>query len=120
VRVDAQLPDSMARMSREREIAMFRLTQEWLDSILGVGTKMVRFHVMVSAQELDMRIQALDGNWPPEFLDELKAGLGEPGVTYTAMRERLRQLGGTLDIKPREGGTALGVRLPLGEPPRRG
>jgi len=116
VRVDAQLPDSMARMSREREIAMFRLAQEWLDSILGVGTKRVRFHLMVSAQELDMRIQALDGNWPPEFLDELKTGLGELGVTYAAMRERLRQLGGTLDIKPREGGAALGVHLPLGEP----
>jgi len=120
VRVDAQLPDSMARMSREREIAMFRLTQEWLDCILGAGTKMVRVRVMVSAQELDMRILALDGNWPPELLDEVKTGLGELGVTYAAMRERLRQVGGTLDIKPREGGTALGVRLPLGEPPRHG
>jgi len=120
VRVDAQLPDSMARMSREREIAMFRLTQEWLDCILGAGTRMVRFSVIVSAQELNMHILALDGNWPLELLDELKTGLGELGVTYTAMRERLRQLGGTLDIKQREGGTALGVRLPLGEPPRHG
>jgi PAS domain S-box-containing protein len=120
VRVDAQLPDSMARMSHEREIAMFRLTQEWLDCLLGVGTKEVRFRVTVSAQELAMRILALDGNWPQELLDELKAGRGELGVTYTATRERLRQLGGTLDIKPREGGAALGVRLPLGKPPRRG
>ena len=120
VRVDAQLPDSMARMSREREIAMFRLTQEWLDCILGAGTKMVRVRVMVSAQELDMRILALDGNWPPELLDEAKTGLGELGVTYEAMRERLRQVGGTLDIKQREGGTALGVRLPLGEPLQHG
>jgi len=120
VRVDAQLPDSMARMSREREIAMFRLTQEWLDCILGAGTRMVRFSVIVSAQELNMHILALNGNWPLELLDELKTGLGELGVTYTAMRERLRQLGGTLDIKQREGGTALGVRLPLGEPLQHG
>ena len=95
------------------------LAQEWLDSILGVGTKMVRFHLMVSAQELHMRIQALDGNWPPEFLDELKTGLGELGVTYAAMRERLRQLGGTLDIKQQENGMALDVHLPLGEPQQR-
>jgi len=74
----------------------------------------------VSAQELDMHILALDGNWPPELLDEVKTGLGELGVTYAAMRERLRQLGGTLDIKPREGGAALGVRLPLGEPLQHG
>jgi PAS domain S-box-containing protein len=120
VRVDAQLPDSMARMSREREIAMFRLTQEWLDCILGVGTRMVRFRVMVSAQELNMHILALDGSWPPEFLDELKTGLGELGVTYTAMRERLRQLGGTLDIKKLENGMALDVHLPLGGPQQHG
>lgn len=120
VRVDAQLPDSMARMSREREIAMFRLTQEWLDCILGVGTRMVRFRVMVSAQEFDMRILALDGNWPPEFLDELRTGLGELGVTFTSMREWLRRLGGALDIKQQQGGAALGVNLPLGEPLQHG
>ena len=119
VRVDAQLPDSMVRMSHEREVAMFRLTQEWLGCILGVGTRMVRFSVTVSAQHLDMRILALDGDWPPEVLDALKTGGGELGVTYTAMRERLRQLGGTLDIKQREGGMALAVHLPLGEPQQR-
>lgn len=117
VRVDAQLPDSMSRMSRESEIAIFRLTQELLECILGVGTKMVRFSVPVSAQELDMRILALDGNWSTEVLDEMKAGLGELGVTYMAMRQRLRQLGGTLDTKQREGGMAFAVHLPLGEPP---
>jgi PAS domain S-box-containing protein len=115
VHVDAQLPDAMARLAREREIALFRLAQEWLDCILG-STRRVRFHLKVSAQGLEMRILALDGSWPPEFLDELKSGLGELGVTYTAMRERLHQLGGTLDLGQQEGGTALGVQLPLGEP----
>lgn len=116
VRVDAQLPGSMARLSREREITMFRLAQEWLDCILGVGTRRIRFHLIVSAQGLEMRILALDGNWPPEFLDEPKSGLGELGVAYMAMRERLRQLGGTLELRQQEGGMALGVQLPLGEP----
>jgi len=40
-------------------------------------------------------------------------------VQRRAVFLRLRQLGGTLDIKQQENGMALDVHLPLGEPQRR-
>jgi signal transduction histidine kinase len=40
-------------------------------------------------------------------------GLAELGVGIAGMRERVRQLGGDLDVRGDEGGTAVRVVLPL-------
>jgi signal transduction histidine kinase len=40
-----------------------------------------------------------------------------PGVGIRGMRERLRQLGGNLEIKSGGTGTVVVVRLPLVKPP---
>jgi len=37
---------------------------------------------------------------------------GTPGVGIRGMRERLRQLGGTLEIHSNSGGTVITVQLP--------
>jgi signal transduction histidine kinase len=47
-----------------------------------------------------------------EKLDEM-ASAGTPGVGIRGMRERLRQLGGTLQIDSNGGGTVVDARLPV-------
>ena len=43
------------------------------------------------------------------------ASAGTPGVGIRGMRERLRQLGGSLEIESGDSGTVVNVRLPIPE-----
>jgi signal transduction histidine kinase len=51
---------------------------------------------------------------PPEKQQEMTSS-GTPGVGIRGMRERLRQLGGTLEIHSNGSGTVVVVKLPLAE-----
>ena len=51
---------------------------------------------------------------PTEKLDQMTA-VGIPGVGITGMRERVRQLGGKLEIDSSATGTKLEARLPVPE-----
>jgi signal transduction histidine kinase len=51
---------------------------------------------------------------PPEKKQQL-ASTGAPGVGIRGMRERLRQLGGTLEINSNGTGTMVIVHLPIPE-----
>ena len=52
----------------------------------------------------------------PEKREEMSSS-GAPGVGIRGMRERLRQLGGTLEIDSNGAGTVITVRLPISEAP---
>jgi signal transduction histidine kinase len=49
---------------------------------------------------------------PPEKRAAMDS-VGTPGVGIRGMRERLRQLGGNLEIKSNGEGTIVGARLPV-------
>lgn len=51
---------------------------------------------------------------PPRKLKEMAAA-GTPGVGMRGMQERIRQLGGTLEIRSGDEGTLVIVRLPVGD-----
>ena len=51
---------------------------------------------------------------PPEKQLEM-ASNGTPGVGIRGMRERIRQLGGTLEINSNSSGTVVVVKLPISE-----
>ena len=51
---------------------------------------------------------------PPEKKEEMSTA-GTPGVGIRGMRERLRQLGGTLEINSNPTGTVVAVHLPISE-----
>jgi signal transduction histidine kinase len=115
VRVDAKVPESMTRLNRDRETALFRVTQEWLNGALSNGAKVVRFRLVAGNDEVEMTIEAHDGDWLPEVLDQLKTGTGELGATYAGLKQRLKQLGGQLDVRTRDSGVILRARMPARE-----
>jgi signal transduction histidine kinase len=115
IKVDLQIPEPFRRLSDEMEIAIFRMVQECLTNIhrhSGGTSAAIRMH------EEDHRIvvEVQDGGKgiPLEKQLELSSS-GRTGVGFRGMRERLRQLGGTLEIRSDNKGTAVTATLPLAE-----
>jgi len=104
------------RMPQEVETAFFRIVQESLANIQrhsGSSTGKIRLHAKQSVAELEIgdqgggiaaRPQTARGNGPQAS----RLGVGIPG-----MRERMAQLGGTLEVQSSSSGTTVRATIPL-------
>lgn len=107
--VTVEIPDDFGRLSRDKEIALFRVVQEALANVQqhsGSATSTVRIskasdHVRVQVSDLGKGISTETSN--------VRSGVGING-----MRERLRQLGGVLSIQSNSRGTVVTADLPIG------
>jgi signal transduction histidine kinase len=117
IAVELDCGQDLGRLSREVETAVFRLVQECLTNI----------HRHSGSPTATIRIARLDGIVRVDVKDhgqgltaekrELMVSGGTVGVGIRGIRERVRQLGGTLEISS-EGigaGTCILVRLPAAE-----
>jgi signal transduction histidine kinase len=115
ITVDLDCPNDFGRLPRVVETAAFRLVQECLTNIhrhSGSATAKIRLrrsdnHVVVEAEDEGKGI-------PSEKLEKM-ASVGIPGVGISGMRERVRQLGGTLEIASSDSGTTVVAHLPISE-----
>ncbi len=115
IEVDLEFPADFARLSRESETAIFRTVQECLTNIhRHSGSPTAR--ICIAASDGDVRVEVEDRGKgiPPEKQFEM-ASMGTPGVGIRGMRERLRQLGGSLDIHSNGKGTLIVARLPAAD-----
>jgi signal transduction histidine kinase len=100
------------------ETAIFRMVQECLTNIhrhsespeAKITFRYSHGHVVVVVQDHGKGI-------PADKLNEMNAG-GAPGVGIRGMRERLRQLGGDMEIASTGSGAIVTARLPINESPR--
>src|ERR1700722_14001834 len=117
IRVDFKFPDDFGRLPRDLETAIFRVVQECLTNIHRHSeSRVARVHVTSSGGEIEIEIEDEGkGLGPEKQLEMISTGL--PGVGVRGMRERLRQLGGRLEVKSAgEGqGTLVVARLPVAD-----
>jgi signal transduction histidine kinase len=115
INVDLDLPEDFGRLPRESETAVFRVVQECLTNIhRHSGSSLARIRLRQRDRQVLVEIEDQGKGIPPEKKEEMSSS-GTPGVGIRGMRERLRQLGGTLDINSNGSGTAIVVRLPMAE-----
>ena len=115
IKVDLDIPDEVRRLSDEMEIAIFRMIQECLTNIhrhSGGASAKIRVHA--ENQRLLVEVRDTGKGMPLEKQLELSSS-GRIGVGFRGMRERLRQLGGTLEVQSDGGGTVVVAVLPLVE-----
>ena len=111
IKVDLEIPGDMGRLPEELEIAVFRIVQECLTNIhrhSGSATAAIRLHQ--EGGSLVVQVQDRGKGIPREKQRELIES-GGGGVGFAGMRERLRRLGGTLEIRSDESGTAVSAIL---------
>lgn len=115
IRVDLDLPEDFRRLPRESETAIFRVVQECLTNIhRHSGSPFAK--IRLRQRDRQVMVEVADkGKGIPIDKQEEMATSGTPGVGIRGMRERIRQLGGSLDIDSNGTGTLVVVRLPIGE-----
>jgi len=114
IRVDLELPPRMPPLTRDMEIALFRVMQECLTNIhrhSGSRTASISFSLFPGGIRLEVGDTG-NGLLP----SSAHASSPRPllGVGIAGMRERLLQLGGRLEIEAEPGrGTTVRAVLPL-------
>jgi signal transduction histidine kinase len=113
IKVDLEIPADFERLTRESETAIFRTVQECLTNIHRHSeSPTARIRIAASDGHVSVEVEDRGKGIPPEKQFEL-ASTGTPGVGIRGMRERLRQLGGSLDIHSNGKGTLIVARLPV-------
>ena len=115
IKVDLKIPSAMPRLSKDKEIAIFRVVQECLTNVLrhsGSATAQID----AQAQNGFLRLTVEDSGKgfspsPPRGIQKDKITLG---VGILGMRERLQQLGGFLNVDSTPAGTKIDAGVPLG------
>jgi two-component system NarL family sensor kinase len=113
IKVDLDIPDEIGRLSDESEIAIFRMVQECLTNIhRHSGSSAALIRLRTEDHRILVEVQDEGKGISPEKQLALKTS-GRTGVGFRGMRERLRQLGGSLDIQSDGTGTAVIATLPV-------
>ena len=104
-----------ALFSQEGQITVYRIFQECLTNV-AKHARATHVSILIAKEDGQAVFQVEDNG---EGFDE-KEVLGRPptkkGVGFSAMYERTRMLGGSLDIRSRPGaGTSITFRIPLHE-----
>jgi PAS domain S-box-containing protein len=113
VTLDVPLPMKKERLPREYEMCLFRIVQECLTNIHR-HSKSATAHVRLSRipEEVDLEVTDQGCGIDPEIQERFFAGKST-GVGLQGMRERVRQIGGALQILSNGKGTSVLVVLPI-------
>jgi len=111
ISVNLEIPDDFGRLSSEMEIAIFRIVQECLSNISRhSGGNSAAIRLRMEGDHLLLEVQDNGKGIPLDKQREM-IEQGRSGVGLAGMRERLRQLGGALEIKSKDTGTLVSATL---------
>ena len=123
IRVSFVAPPDFRRLPPQTETALFRVVQESLTNIYrhsGSTTAEIRLEhsgrqVLLRVKDFGRGMAAATGNGSNNGSGPTTPRAATLGVGISGMRERLRQLGGRLEISSKGTGTSVTAVLPLGE-----
>ena len=114
IEVTLDVGEDVGRMPREYELTLFRIVQEALTNIHRHSRSRTA-QIGLARQDDGIRLEIADQGCgvPPAKLNALASAGVSLGVGIAGMRERVRQLGGTLDISSSAGGTTITTHMPV-------
>ena len=113
IHVTLDLPSNLERLPREQELCVFRVVQECLTNIhRHSGSRTARVQLARVVDEIHLEVSDQGRGMSPNVREKFQAG-GSTGVGLRGMRERVRQMGGTLDVHSGGKGTSVMAVLPI-------
>ncbi|MGD1076877.1 MAG: sensor histidine kinase [Candidatus Sulfotelmatobacter sp.] len=113
IQVDCDIPEKMERPPRDCELVLFRVLQESLTNVhRHSGASAASVRLKRDTDQLELEVGDNGKGIPEERLRRFNASVGTAGVGITGMRERVRELGGRLEIRSIKTGTTISVALP--------
>jgi len=108
-----QLPDHLHRLPRQIETALFRIMQEGLTNVhRHSGSRTVQICVTIDESRVILTVRDYGMGVPREILDRFWK-TGNVGVGLAGIRERVKELGGFMEIESALDGTLLKATVPL-------
>ena len=116
IAVKADLPNDLGRLPKPVELGLFRVLQESLTNIhRHSGSSRAEIALKLFPGKVMLEIRDFGHGIPQERLKSFEGrGTNFFGVGLAGMRERLRELGGRLEIRSGHG-TIISVTMPLRE-----
>lgn len=117
VKVNVELSPEIGRLPPNVEISVFRIVQECLTNVYRHSGSKTAYIKIAPTQEKLLTVQVCDEGKGMPRTNGLPASAGSNhGVGLRGMRERLRELGGTLEIQSSEKGTTVIAAVPVAKP----
>src|SRR5579864_764104 len=116
IKTKLDLPSHVHRLPRRTEVALFRILQEALTNVhRHSGSRAVNVSVRTDESVVVLTVQDFGIGVPREVLDRFWK-TGNVGVGLAGIRERLKELGGFLEIESNLDGTQLKATIPIPPP----
>jgi signal transduction histidine kinase len=115
IHVELDMSPRVGRLARDIELVLFRVVQESLTNIQRhSGSPQAKIRVNRNSH-LTLEISDLGRGFSGTKQTRKKEARFEVGVGIPSMQERVKLIGGRLDIDSTEHGTTVRVTIPLGE-----
>jgi signal transduction histidine kinase len=116
IKVDLEMPEDLGRFRRELELAVFRIVQETLTNVhRHSGSAGAKITLTRNQRQLRMKVEDNGRGMPLPLNIEASKRQNAAGVGISGIRERVRQLGGQMQIRSGSLGTTVEVFFPLEE-----
>lgn len=111
---ELEIPENFNRLPANIETVLFRVLQEALTNVHRHSrSQSVQVRLATKAHAITLSIQDHGKGIPPETLTRFRKNGTNVGVGLAGMRERIKELGGTLSVRSDRSGTVLKVEIPL-------
>jgi signal transduction histidine kinase len=114
IRIQLNIPADFPRMDAAVELTLFRIAQEALSNVeRHSGSNRAVVTLEQTAGEARLEVRDAGGGFAAGILDSRSIRPGASGVGILAMRERIEQRGGTLEIQSSPAGATIVARIPI-------
>lgn len=114
--VASNIPEDLPRLQSNTELALFRVLQESLTNVYRhSGSSAVSVTIQSNDNQVTLQVKDNGKGISEARMKQLRECSGEVGVGLAGMRERVRDLGGRLDLDSSSAGTTVTVVVPRPE-----
>jgi len=111
-----RMPANLDRLPSEIETALFRILQEALTNVhRHSGSRAVEVRLSIYQSDVTLAIDDNGKGIPQDVLERFGKSGVNLGVGLAGMRERVKELGGRLELKSDKSGTRLKATIPIAD-----